>query len=148
MFCHLDMKLPFSCARHLVLIGIITFTACCEPTTEWSTAGSAPPYVSLVEVISSKTTFHGRDIRLSGFLSLQDEACGLYLSKDDARYGLTKNGVWVGFSTNLLSAMDVMKFNNRYVTLAGRFDMHDRGHMGLWSGTVCEITALASMRAR
>jgi hypothetical protein len=110
------------------------------------TQREVPANVSLIDLIAQKEKFHNRRVMAEGFLILRDEGSALYLSKEDARYGITKNGLWVGFSTNLLNSIHVMGFSGKYVAISGTFDMHERGHMGLWSGKIAEIDSIHRLK--
>jgi hypothetical protein len=105
-------------------------------------------FVSLVDLIAQKDAFHNRAVAASGFLVLEDEYCGLFLSREDARYGITKNGVWVGFSSNLLASMDVRSFGEQYVFVSGTFDKQEQGHMGAWSGKIGNIDTIRRLKRR
>ncbi len=57
------------------------------------------------------------------------------ISKEDADYGITTNGIWVSENKYVTAAMD-----NRHVLLEGGFDRKDRGHMSAWQGSIKDVS--------
>jgi hypothetical protein len=97
--------------------------------------------VSLIQLISSPERYHGQAVRLSGFLHVEFEGTGIYLSREDANYLINRNGLWVSFDSGDWSAvgMTPRQFNRKYVLIEGFFDKDNHGHMGAWSGAVRSV---------
>lgn len=47
------------------------------------------------ELVARPRDFHGRRVRVFGFVSLQFEFNGLYPDRDDLVHGLVRNGLWM-----------------------------------------------------
>lgn len=94
--------------------------------------------ISIIRLIASPEPFDGAAVRVIGFVSLDFEATGIFLSEQDYFHGITKNGLWLD--------VDAAKFsrdlNRRYALAEGIFDATHHGHLGLWSGCLREITRL------
>lgn len=99
-----------------------------------------PDYVSLIELIANPEKYHGKIIRVKGFLRLEFEGNGIYLSKEDWKHGVTKNAFWVGFDHDYLKELKPRKISGNWVFLEGVFDKNDKGHGGLFSGKIRSIT--------
>lgn len=97
---------------------------------------------SLISMLATPERFHGKTVRVFGYLNLAFEGNAIYLHKEDLEHGLYKNGFWVRVPEHLRSE----EVNHSYVLLEGRFDMTSHGHMGLWSGTITDITRLEAWR--
>jgi len=99
--------------------------------------GAAEPTdVGMVQLLANPEKFHGKFIRVEGFLRLEFEGDALYLHKEDYANGLTKNAVWVDMPQDTQHT----KLNMHYVLIEGVFDAKDLGHMGLFSGSIGKIS--------
>jgi len=93
-----------------------------------------PTGVTLVQSIANPEKFNGRLIRVVGFLRLGFEGNVLYLHREDYENAIFGNGIW-GRSTPAITKQSAT-LNMHYVLLEGVFRSSDRGHMGMWSGTI------------
>lgn len=108
--------------------------------------------LSLVNLLAKPDEYHGKFIRLKGFIILEFEGNAIYLTKDDAQYGVTKNGLWVEFDPNLWidpstdKRIDLEKqFNGKFVLIEGIFNKDEFGHMGMNSGSIKSITRIMEL---
>ena len=92
--------------------------------------------VSLLELVARPELFDGKRVRVTGYVHLEFEGNALYLSRHDLDHHQYANGVWVEFETGLASKL----CQDRYVIIEGRFSSEDRGHLGMWSGAIREIS--------
>jgi len=102
---------------------------------------------SLIKLIASPEKYKGKDIQVIGYLHLEFEGNALYLHKEDYENGLHENAFWVSFSKNI-SKRDLTTYNDKYVIIIGTFHAKDKGHMGLFAGTIGNIVRLDSWRER
>ena len=93
--------------------------------------------VSMIQLIANPEAFHGKRVRVIGYLILEFEGNALYLHAEDSQHGLTDNGIWVDAPRAGLGAECK---SNAYALLEGRFNAEHNGHMGLWSGALEEVT--------
>lgn len=103
-------------------------------------------HVSLIELISNKTNFHGKTALAEGYAVIGFENISLSLTKDNAEYGITKNGVWIDFEEQFLKTNDIRKLNGKWIFVVGKFDANEKGHLGLWSGSVTDINRVGLLR--
>ncbi|MBW3655001.1 MAG: hypothetical protein KY444_02775 [Gemmatimonadetes bacterium] len=94
--------------------------------------------VSIIQLVARPEQFHGRRVRVTGYLWLEFEGNGIYLSESDRTHGVYRNGLWVSFAPGVLDGRQ--EYSGRYVLVEGTFNAEDRGHMGLWSGAIQQIT--------
>ena len=95
-----------------------------------------PETVSIAALLANPDKFNGRAVRVFGFYHGSFEHSAIYLGETDFRNGLSPNGLWV--------ASGVPKsVNDQYILLEGIFSSGDRGHLGLWSGTICNVVRSA-----
>jgi hypothetical protein len=97
---------------------------------------------SIVELIATPEVFDGKRVRTVGYVHFEFEGNGLYLHKEDYAHSLYLNGLWV----DLAKGVSGTDCQDRYVLVEGTFRSGNRGHMGLWSGAVEEITRCMPLR--
>jgi hypothetical protein len=97
---------------------------------------------SLIKLIATPEKYDGKTIQVIGFLHLEFEGKAIYLHKEDYENSLTDNSFWVRFSKKLTKEKSIMDYNDKYVIIIGTFKMNDKGHMGLFGGTLENIVRL------
>jgi hypothetical protein len=96
-----------------------------------------PTDVTLVQLIANPEKFDGRLVRVIGFLRLEFEGNVLYLHREDYENAILGDGIWVDVTPSITKQSATL--NTNYVLLEGVFSARDRGHMGMWSGTIKQI---------
>ena len=91
--------------------------------------------VSIINLISNPEQYNGKKVIITGYLNMEFEENGIYLSKEDYINSIYKNGLWCNIDTGKHS-----KFNKKYVVMEGIFNARMTGHMGLWSGSIEDIS--------
>ena len=101
-------------------------------------------FPSLVELIARPEVYHGRRVRVIGFINFEFEGNAIFLSFEDWKHGVVSNSLSVeappGFQSD--SGPASKQPNRRYVILEGTFNAYRRGHLGLGSGGIERITRL------
>jgi len=105
-----------------------------------------PIDVSMVQLIANPEQFDGKLIRVIGFLRLEFEGNVLYLHREDYENTILGDGIWVDTTPEMMRQSKTL--NTRYVLLEGTFSASERGHMGMWSGTITKIRRAELWRAR
>jgi hypothetical protein len=99
--------------------------------------------LSMVQIIADPKRYHGKAVRVCGFLHVSFEHSAIYLSREDANYLITRNGLWVSSSVNARDSkgMGIRSefFDRKYVLVEGIFDMESHGHLGAWPGTIRDV---------
>jgi len=116
----------------LVALACLTATLLLAPIQ-----AQEPTDVTLVRLIANPEKFDGKLIRVIGFLRLEFEGNVLYLHREDYENAILGNGIWVDVTPLMTKQRGTLNMN--YVLLEGVFSAGDRGHMGMWSGTIKEI---------
>jgi hypothetical protein len=96
-----------------------------------------PTDVTLIQLIANPEKFDGKLIRVIGFLRLEFEGDVLYLHREDYENAILGDGFWVDVTPTVTKQSATL--NMHYVLLEGIFSSSDRGHMGMWSGTIKQI---------
>jgi len=96
-----------------------------------------PLRVSIVQLIAHPDDYDGEYIQVMGFYRSEFEGTSVYLHKEDYEQHLYKNGLWV--------SRDEISADLKYAVIEGRFEAKSQGHMGLWSGTIRDVTRLEPM---
>jgi hypothetical protein len=96
----------------------------------------------LVELISRPELYDMKPVRVIGFVNLEFEGNGLYLHEEDWRHSIYRNGIWIDPPLGIEpdSGGTNGAINRQYVLVEGVFDASDRGHMGMWSGGLHNVT--------
>jgi hypothetical protein len=96
-----------------------------------------PVDVTLVQLIANPEKFDGKLVRVIGFLRLEFEGNVLYLHREDYENAILGDGIWVDVTPEITKQSKTL--NMHYVLLVGIFSSSDKGHMGMWSGTIKKI---------
>src|SRR5262245_53626775 len=72
---------------------------------------------SIGEVIANQDAWHGKRVRLIGYLHLQFEYDALWLGKNDFDVGITRNGIWVNTEDAKVSRETFSKCTGGYALL-------------------------------
>jgi len=113
---------------------------------ERGTAGGfAVESTSLISLIATPEKYEGKWIQVEGVCTFEFEGNALYLGRDDRRHRFTKNAVWASWDTLGAEPYDLpfmFKFDGRHVLVEGYFDSHSKGHLGLFSGAITNVTRI------
>jgi hypothetical protein len=93
--------------------------------------------VSMIDLIANKEKYHAKAVALVGYYRMGEELSAIYLSKEDAKRGVDKNGLWVSSDRQLLEKVDVRKYRGKYVAVWGVFNMKER--IGQCSGQIEKV---------
>jgi hypothetical protein len=105
-----------------------------------------PRDVSMIQLIANPQQYDGTPIRLIAFLNLEFEGNVLYLHREDFEKTLPSNAIWISLTEQ--QARSSKKLSGGYVIVEGIFSAEDKGHMGMFSGSVHEVTRLHSWERR
>ncbi len=107
-----------------------------------------PLAVSLLQLIATPGAFDGKYVRVQGFVRIEHEGSAIYLHREDAEHMLTKNGLWLAASDAAPEGSKEAQVKDRYALIEGRFIAKNKGHLGLWSGAVEDITRMEPWEIR
>lgn len=138
------------CIKYIILVVLAFLINACsqnknteEPKSEKEQTLSSDKFdISIIKLIATPEKYHGKQIQVIGYLNLKFEGDAIYLHKEDYSKGISNNGFWVNFSKETIEKKNLNGYNKKYVIIVGTFDMNDRGHMGMFGGTIKNITRL------
>jgi hypothetical protein len=107
-----------------------------------------PLSVSLVQLIAAPNDFNGKYVRVQGFVCIEHEGTAIYLHREDWEHMLTRNGLWLAANETTPEGSREEAVNGRYALIEGRFVAEKKGHRGLWSGSIEEITRMQPWEVR
>jgi hypothetical protein len=96
-----------------------------------------PLSVSLIQLIANPEDYDGKVVRVIGFVKLEFEGNAIYLHQDDYKHSITRNGLWLDVTDDVRKKQK--DYDQKYVLLEGTFSAKERGHMGLWSGSIQKL---------
>ena len=100
---------------------------------------SRQEHISIISLIANPDRYDGKKVLIRGFVVIEFEGDAIYLSETDYRQMLSKNAIAIDTGTRLA---DLKKMSGRYITLEGVFNASNLGHLGLFSGTIINITRI------
>lgn len=95
--------------------------------------------VSMVQLLAAPEKYDGKLIRVIGVGNLEFEGNYLSLSKEDHTYH-AGNSIWIELDEKAVSYDEAQEHNGRYVIVEGVFDKDGRGHLGMFFGTIKNIS--------
>lgn len=105
---------------------------------------------SIVHVLAHGDQYDGKKIAIEGYLHVKFEGNAIYLSREDADYGIACNGFWVHFDKQAIPYEGIVgptQYHKKYVRLEGTYDNEMRGHMSAWSGTIKNVTRIRELES-
>ena len=103
--------------------------------------GTHAENVSIIELLADPLKYDRKQVQVIGFLRLEFEGDALYLHREDFDHAIYKNAVWIVRPSDL-SEKQMIEVDKKYVICEGTFMARDRGHMGMFSGSLTHITWL------
>lgn len=98
--------------------------------------------VSIIQLIADPQRFDGQAIRVIGFLRLEFEGNAVYLHREDFEKSILQNGIWIELTESQLRSSG--KLNNGYVLIEGTFSASEKGHLGIWPGSLQRVSRLSN----
>ncbi|MDX6709093.1 MAG: hypothetical protein QOH96_109 [Blastocatellia bacterium] len=107
---------------------------------EMAVDSSSDEVASMLRVLVNPKKFHGKRVQLIGFVHFEFEGDAIYLSREDSQYALDQNGIWLSIPKE--SRDKYQEINDSYAFVDGTFNAEHRGHMGVFSGSIENITMI------
>jgi hypothetical protein len=113
---------------------------------ETESGGACSIYMaSVIQLIANPSAFHGKRVRVIGYLGIEFEGTALYFHAEDHQRSLTDNGLWLQVPAGW-PAKTTGCVSRSYALLEGTFNAQLKGHGGLYSGSLEEITRCTPWR--
>jgi hypothetical protein len=93
--------------------------------------------VSLITLIANPERYEGKVVRVIGFVQLEFEGNAIYVHEEDFRRAITDNALWLDVPRGFRGYEA-----GSYAIVEGTFTAKDRGHMGMFSGDIKNVTRL------
>lgn len=93
---------------------------------------------SIIQVIANPKDFDGRVVRFEGATNIEFEGNAIYMSKEQWKAQVASFGIWMDVSDELTRSKRWL--NGKYCIVEGTFHANNRGHMGLFMGSLSDIT--------
>ena len=92
---------------------------------------------SIISLIAAPSRYEGKAVRVVGYAKLSMDSSAIYLSEDDAKYGNIANAISVD-----LAELGGTQPSNQWVVVEGIFVTDNKGHMGMYRGSIVSIQLL------
>ena len=98
--------------------------------------------ISLMQLIVNPEKHHGKLVRVIGTSRIEFEGNSIWFTKEHDKHRIYKNAPWIDPDYQVLQAtpQQLEKFNGKYILMEGVCNKDDRGHMGMNSGTLKDVT--------
>jgi hypothetical protein len=103
--------------------------------------------VSIIDLIANKSQWDGRAVMVVGFLEVDSEETALYLHREDWKWNMGENAVWLGGDLESLLPL-LSPHRRRYVSVWGTFQAGLTGHLGSYSGGLTRLERVTELSAR
>lgn len=100
-----------------------------------------PKRVSIVALIASAEAFDQADVKTSGYVVVEDELSALFLSQLDGDHVVVENAIWLSLSGGSGKRLELL--SGSYVVLEGKFSAREKGPMGMFAGSISDVTKVA-----
>jgi|SRR6266404_4129640 len=128
--------------RLAVTILVLLLSAACVQASESARStdvrGDVAADTPLIRLIARPADFDGQRVRVIGFVRLEFEGNVMYPHKEDYDHALLGNGVWLSISDQIQQR--TAELTGKYCLVEGRFSASNRGHMGVWSGAIEDVS--------
>lgn len=95
-------------------------------------------FISLLALIQNPEMFDGQLVRVIGLCSFGFETNAMWGATEYYNQSLTKNAIWLA----LPDGMDMSGLHGKVMLVEGVFSAQDKGHLGLYSGSIDKITRI------
>ncbi len=131
---------PLAAIGVVIASGTFLFHTSAQPDLSKVPEQMRPPeQIPLVRLVVSPEKYHGKRVRVIGFVRLEFEGNAVYVHKEDYQHALIGNGLWINVP-NTLDSQGQKNRNMKYCIIEGTFDAKNTGHLGLWSGSLKNIS--------
>lgn len=109
------------------------------PPADAAPAAVDPPdgFVSIISLLGDPKRYAGHRVTVTGYVRIEFEGNAVYFHKEDFDNMLTHNALWLDMAGAKTSGL-----KEGYAYVEGVFDPDGHGHLGLFGGTLKNITRL------
>src|SRR2546426_4695750 len=94
------------------------------PNEQQSFNSGVSETASLLQILANPKSWHGRRVRVAGFVNLEFEGDALYLSREDFQQGLYSNSLWINVP-DLLVGPNHHDVHSGYAIVEGIVNIED-----------------------
>src|SRR5689334_127036 len=95
-------------------------------------------FISIITLIQSPEKYHHKRVRIVAIASLEFEGTAQWVSREDLEKSITKNGIWLEVKLDETTK----KLDRKVLIVEGTFDAVRKGHLGMYSGMIGDITRI------
>jgi hypothetical protein len=98
--------------------------------------------VSIIQLIANPERYDGKVVRFEGVTNIEFEGNGIYLSKEHWKAHAQSFAIWMDLNDELTKGRKWL--NGKYCVVEGVYHAADRGHMGLYMGSLSDIAMFSA----
>jgi len=132
--------------KPLVTVLIISILICGIPSLAKSAKKKNPPalIVKLELLVEKPFDYDKKNIITEGCLTTGFENVGIYFNDKDCMASEAKHGLWVSLPKNSDLLFYYPKEKTYRVKLSATMNAKNKGHMGMWQGTLERVNIITS----
>ncbi|WP_375239928.1 hypothetical protein [Aurantibacter sp.] len=127
--------------RILFIVFLSTLYCSCSAQKNNKTTENATT-VSIINLISNPLKYHNKKIILNGYLKFEHEGNAIYLNKEDYLSTNSINAIYIRISDTKIIENGFNYSDDFSGMIQGVFDKNDKGHLGLFSGSINRIEGI------
>ncbi|MDB6079448.1 MAG: hypothetical protein JWO82_3195 [Akkermansiaceae bacterium] len=96
--------------------------------------------VTFAELLLDPQVYHGKRVRLTGYYHGEFEGSCFREKAEGA--GDWKRTIWLGGASVHANPDQIDEVNDDYIIVEGTYSFEDKGHMGMFAGSLCDCTRI------
>jgi hypothetical protein len=121
------------------LIAIVFGFLCCYGLSR-EAAAAGPTNVSLIQLIANPDKFHGKLVRIKGFLVVESEHSAIFMSLDDAEMQILANAISLGGELAGVEGSEETYGSGRWMLVEGIFKANEQGTGTQYGGLIDNLS--------
>ena len=95
--------------------------------------------VTVIQLIATPEKYDGKLVRVIGVGNLEFEGNYISLDMESYKHGLG-NDIWLELGDRAIPYEEAQAYNGKYVIVEGFFNMNEKGHFGMFRGTIKDVS--------
>lgn len=100
-------------------------------------AGGHSVNTDFTDLLKNPEKYNGKVVNITGFATIEFEGNALYLDSKSQKAASYENGVWLEIAK---TPFELKTYNGSKVLVKGMFKLSNKGHMGLWRGSLEQVS--------
>ena len=122
--------------RSIVILSVFL----CYYALDNEAAAAGPTNVSLIQLVANPDKFHGKLVRVRGFLVVEAEHSAIFMSPDDAEMQILANAISLGGELAGVEGSEEAYGSGRWMLVEGIFKANEQGTGTQYGGLIDNLS--------